>query len=150
MNDPKCLQPKRMGLENSSIVSLQMGKTNTYECTRFDIKPSNGATPDFEIWAMWSTPSLTSLLRPLRPRVIAPYRALSIGQIFFDVIPKWWRQINSLFHIKLIELQQNCFAFKQNTNKWFMLSWIDRNRSVWSFNCVGTNDWCLIVFVSNT
>ena len=34
----------------------------------------------------------------------------------------------------------NLFKLK----KWHMLNWIVRNRTVWSFNCVLTNDWYLI------
>ena len=40
-----------------------------------------------------------------------------------------------------------------STNKWLTLNQIVRNRTLWQFNCVQTNDWCLIellVIDSNT
>ena len=39
------------------------------------------------------------------------------------------------------------------SNKWFMLNWIIWNRTVWPFNCVLSNEWCLIellIIHSNT
>ena len=39
-----------------------------------------------ELWGMWSTPSLPSLLGPLWLGVIAPDRVLCMGQIeLFDI-----------------------------------------------------------------
>ena len=39
-----------------------------------------------ELWEMWSTPSLPLLPGPLWPCVVAPDRALSLGQIeMFDI-----------------------------------------------------------------
>ena len=34
-----------------------------------------------ELWEMWCTPLLTSLPGPLWPRVVAPDRVISMGQI---------------------------------------------------------------------
>ena len=34
-----------------------------------------------ELWGMWTTPSLLLLQGPLGPRVVAPDRVQSIGQI---------------------------------------------------------------------
>ena len=52
------------------------------KCLRYDSKQSNGEVPVMlEIWGIQSTPSLTSLPGPLCPRVVAPDRVLSIGQI---------------------------------------------------------------------
>ena len=40
-----------------------------------------------EIWEMWSTASLPLLPGPLWPRVVAPDRILSMGQIeLFDIL----------------------------------------------------------------
>ena len=69
-------------------------------------------------------PLLPSLPGPFRPRVVAP-----------DSV-----QLNNL-------------TFKLNANKWLVLNWIVRNRTVWSFNCVQTNDRYLtelLVIYSNT
>ena len=38
-------------------------------------------SPALEIWGMWSTPLLPLLPGPLWPRLLAPNRVLSIGQI---------------------------------------------------------------------
>ena len=51
------------------------------ECHRYDIKSSDGETLALDIWGMWSTPSLSSFPGPLWLRVLAPDRALSMGQI---------------------------------------------------------------------
>ena len=50
------------------------------ECPRYDTTQSGGEVPVMlELWGMWSTPSLALLPGPLRPGMVAPYRALSIG-----------------------------------------------------------------------
>ena len=57
------------------------------ECPRYDTKESDGKVPVMlELWGMWSTPSLPSLLGPLWPGVVAPDRALSMGQIELNCI----------------------------------------------------------------
>ena len=79
------------------------------------IKQSNVEAPVMlELWGMQSTSSLPMLPGPLWPGVVAPDRVLSMSQI------------------ELFDLQTND-----------MLNWI-KNRTVWSFNCVYTNNWCLI------
>ncbi len=46
------------------------------------LKQSDGEVPAMlELWGMRSTPSLPSLPGPLWPGVVAPDRALSMGQI---------------------------------------------------------------------
>ena len=40
-----------------------------------------------ELWGKWGTSLLPSLLGPRSPRVVAPYRVLSMGQIeLFDIL----------------------------------------------------------------
>ena len=39
-----------------------------------------------DLWGMWSTPSLPLLPDPLLPRVIAPDRVLSMGQIELNCV----------------------------------------------------------------
>ena len=52
------------------------------ECPAYDTEQSNAeATVMLKLWGMRSTYSLPSLLGPLWPRVVAPDRVLSIGQI---------------------------------------------------------------------
>ena len=58
------------------------GKDLTNECPSYDTKQSDGEAPVMlEFWGMWMTPSLPLLLGPLWAGVVAPDRALSIGQI---------------------------------------------------------------------
>ena len=46
------------------------------ECPVYDTKQSDGeASVMLEIWEMWSTPSLPSILGPLWPRVVIPDKA---------------------------------------------------------------------------
>ena len=43
-------------------------------------------TLPWRFWGIWSTPSLSLLLGPLRPGVVAPNRVISKGQIkLFDI-----------------------------------------------------------------
>ena len=52
------------------------------ECPEYDTKQSDGEVPVMlELWEMQSTPSLPSLPGPFWPRVVAPDRVLSMGQI---------------------------------------------------------------------
>ena len=57
------------------------------ECPGYDTKQSDGEVPVIlELWEMQSTPSLPSLPGSLRPRVVAPDRVLSMGQIELNCI----------------------------------------------------------------
>ena len=49
-------------------------RPSTSKCPGYDIKQS-----DYEIWGMWSTPSLPLLQGPLWPRVVEPNRILCMG-----------------------------------------------------------------------
>ena len=57
------------------------------ESTGYDIKQSDGeASVMLDFGAMWNIPPLPLLPGPLWPRVIAPDRVLSVGQIqLFDM-----------------------------------------------------------------
>ena len=59
------------------------------------------------------------------------------SKVHFD--PEWWHLIGSCWWVKL-----NCLTFRLCQKKGLMLNLIVRNRTVWSSNCVQTNDWCLI------
>ena len=51
-------------------------------CPGYDTKQSDGKVQVMlELWGMQSNPSLPSLPGLLRPRVVAPDRVLSLGQI---------------------------------------------------------------------
>ena len=57
------------------------------ECPGYNTKQCDGEVlVMLVLWRMQSTPSLPSLPGPLWPRVIAPARVLSIGQIEFKCI----------------------------------------------------------------
>ncbi len=57
------------------------------ECPGYDTKQSDGEAPVMlELWEMLSTPLLPSLPGPLWPRVVAPDRVLSIGQIELNYV----------------------------------------------------------------
>ena len=52
------------------------------ECPGYDTKQSDGeASVILELWGIWSTLSLPSVLGPLWPRVVASDRVLSMDQI---------------------------------------------------------------------
>ena len=79
----KNIEPNQLGLSNTLTASLQRGKTPTpNECPRYDTKLSDGEAPVMlELWGIWSTPSLPSLLGPLWPGLVTPDWVLSLGQI---------------------------------------------------------------------
>ena len=61
---------------------MQRGKTPPNECPRYDTKRSDGEVPVMlKLSGMQSTPLLPLLQGPLWPRVVAPDRTLSMGQI---------------------------------------------------------------------
>ena len=61
--------------------------THSNECPENDTKQSDGESPVMlELWGMWSTPFLLSLLLPLWPRVVTPKRVLSMGQIKLNCV----------------------------------------------------------------
>ena len=74
-------------------------RPTTKECPVYDKKQSDSeASVDVEIWGMQSSPSFPSLLDPLWPRVMAPDRVLSMGQIKLNcVITLNWIVWNYLF-----------------------------------------------------
>ena len=52
------------------------------ECLGYDTKHSDGEAPVMlKLWGMQNTPLLSLLLGPPWPRVVAPDRVLSMGQI---------------------------------------------------------------------
>ena len=79
--------PSQLGMENNETVSLQRGKKSLNECPGYDTKQCDGEVPVMLGYGgMWSTPSLPSLSDSLKPRVVAPDRALSMGQIELNCI----------------------------------------------------------------
>ena len=63
------------------------GRLPVNECPVYETKQSDGAVPMMlELWGMRSIPSLPSLPSTLWPRVAAPDRALSIGQIELNCV----------------------------------------------------------------
>ena len=72
----------------SSLAKLAAEYTDYIFAERYDTKQSDvEALVILEIWGMWSTPLLTSLPGPLWPRVVAPNRVLSMGQIVLNNMP---------------------------------------------------------------
>ena len=94
----------------------------------YDSKQSDGKIPVMlELCGMRSTPSLPSLPSPLWPRVIAPDRVLSMGQI----------ELNCILMLNRIAWNRNVLTFKLRTYaklnclKWNCLTKIILNRIVW-------------------
>ena len=64
----------------------------TNKCPGYGTKKSDsGVLVMLELWRMWGTPCLTSIPGQLWPRVVAPNRAVSTGQIKLncDLILNW-------------------------------------------------------------
>ena len=57
------------------------------KCPRYNTKQSDGEVPVMlERWGRWSTPSLPALPDPLWPRVMAPEKDISMGQIELNCV----------------------------------------------------------------
>ena len=68
-------------VEHTDCISAK-GKDSPSECLLYDIKQTDGKTPEMlELWVMRSTSSLPSFPSPLWLGVVAPDRALSMSQI---------------------------------------------------------------------
>ena len=108
-------------------------------CPGYDTKQSDDeASIMLELWGKWSTPLL--IPSPLRPRVVAPDRVLSIVQIELNCSTE-------LFEIKLFWHLTVC---KQKTV--LMLNWIVWNRTVHTYkmNLALNNRQLLIYHKSKT
>ena len=87
------------------------------ECPGYETKKSNREVPVIlELWRMWSTPSLPSLPGPLWPVVVAPDRALPMGQI----------ELNCFCMLNWIVLNRAVFDIETVP----ALNWIAWNRNV--------------------
>ena len=79
--------PSRLGLLNTTTAPLQRGKTLPNACLGYHSKLSDGEVPVMlELWGMQSTLSLPLLPDPLWPRVGAPDRVISLGQIELNCV----------------------------------------------------------------
>ena len=69
------------GVEEYTDCTSAEGKTSLLnECPGYDTKQSDDEVPVMlELWGMPSTPPLSLLLGSLRPGMVAPDRALSMG-----------------------------------------------------------------------
>ncbi len=57
------------------------------ECPGYDTKQSDREVPVMlGLWGMWTAPSLPSFPGPLWPRIVAPDRVLSTGQIELNCV----------------------------------------------------------------
>ena len=101
------IKPSWLGLQNTPTAFLQRSKTPT-SMSVLDMA-LNYLT--LKLWRMLSTLSLPSLPGSLWPGMLAPDRVLSMGK-------------------------KNCLTLKQTANRWLMLNWIMRSRTVELFNSV--------------
>ena len=98
--------PSRLGLQNTLTASLQRGKTPANECLAYDTKQSGGeASVMLKLWGMRSTPLLPLHQGPLWPRMVAPDRALSMGQI----------ELNCVLMLNWIAWNRTALTFKLHT-----------------------------------
>ena len=81
--------PSQLRLENKLTVSLQRSKTPPMSVLIYYVKQSGGKAPlILELWEMWSTSSLPSLISPLWLRLVAPDKGPIYGSN--------WLQTNAL------------------------------------------------------
>ena len=74
-------------IAHTPTASLQRSKTSPNECSGYNTKKSDGDVQVMlELWGIQSTPSLPSLPGPLWSGVVAPDRALSMGQIELNCV----------------------------------------------------------------
>ena len=75
-------------VEYTDCISAE-GYDPAIEYPRYDTKQSDGEVPVMlELWGMRSTPSLPSYPGPFWLGVVAPYKALSMGQIQLNSVLK--------------------------------------------------------------
>ena len=79
------------------------GLPNSKKYPGNDTEKSDGKSPALEIRGMWSTPSLPSLPGPLWPKVEAPDRILSMGQIEQTMCANKWPMLNCNSYIVILE-----------------------------------------------
>ena len=118
--------PVGWGCRIHRLLLCRGGKTPLHnQCPGYDTKQFDGEVPVMlELWGMQSTPSLPSLPGPLRPRVLAPDRVLSIGQI----------ELNCVLMLNWIVWNRTVF----DIGTVLMLNWIVWNWTVLTFNCLST------------
>ena len=78
------IKPSRLGLQNTPTAYLSRDKTPpppSKECSRCEIKQSDGEDPLLELWRIWYKCSLPLLPGLLWPGMVAPDMVLSMGQI---------------------------------------------------------------------
>ena len=81
-----CLPSRAGAIEYTDCFSAE-GVRPPNECPRYDTKQSDGDVPVMlDLWEMWSIPSLPSLPGSFWPRVVAPDRVLSIGQMELNCV----------------------------------------------------------------
>ena len=143
-NTWNCVQIKLLVLDSNTwsyltVLPTQLRLWNTptasspNKCSGYDTKQSDGVVPEMlEFWGMWSTPSLSLLLDPLWPRMVAPDGVLSLGQIELNCV----LMVNSIAWNRTV-LTFNCVWTKtiiiQNWIVWIRtvwLNWIAWNRNV--------------------
>ena len=66
--------------EYTDCISAE-GKTTSQPVSWYETKQSDDAASVFELWGMWSTPSLPLLPGPLKARVEVPDSVLSMSKL---------------------------------------------------------------------
>ena len=79
------------------------------KCPGYDIKQSDGEAPIIlELWVMHCTSLMPPLPGPLRPRVVAPDRVLSMGQIELNSV----LMLNWIAWNRIVYMYKNEFGIK--------------------------------------
>ena len=99
-------------LRPSTTTTTTTKKKN--DCPGYDTRLFHGEVPIVELWRMWSTRSLPLLLSTLWPRVVAPVRVPSIGQI------KIFNDFSILETIYLYAIKWDLAHLKLTTNYSFI------------------------------
>ena len=108
-------------VEYTNCITAEGVRPPPIEYPGYDNKQSDGEAPVMlELWGIQSTPSLTLLLSPFWPGVLAPDRVLSMGQIeLFDyfnyvrtndeieLLVKWSNSYISVSK-QMIDVKLNC------------------------------------------
>ena len=94
----RLFSPVRLGCRIVWLHLCTRGRTSlpTNKYPGYDTKPSDDEPSVLEFWEMWNISSLTLLLGPLWPRVVAPVRVPSLGQIklFNHLSATKWLMLN--------------------------------------------------------
>ena len=111
--------------EYTDCISAE-GQVSPNDCPNYGTKQSDGEVPVMlKFWEIRSTPSLPSPLGPLWPRVVAPDRVLSMGQIKLNCVLtlNWIFWNRTVFTFNYVQTKNYTYAKLNSLNQNYLYVW---------------------------